>query len=197
MGVSLTKGQKISLSKDGGTLSRIFMGLGWDVAKKKGGGLLGGLFGGGGAADIDLDASCLVFDDANNIVDVVWFRQLQGMNGIINHSGDNLTGEGDGDDEKISIDLSRLPANVKALVFTVNSFRGQTFAEVANAYCRVVDETNGSELARFDLSESGPHTGMVMAKIYRHNNEWKLHAVGDKTNGQTFNDMAPQINAVL
>ncbi|GHU06378.1 tellurium resistance protein TerZ [Alphaproteobacteria bacterium] len=197
MGVSLTKGQKISLSKDGGgSLSRVFMGLGWDVAKKKGGGFLKGLLGGGGG-EIDLDASCLAFSESGDLLDAIWFRQLQGLNGVIRHSGDNRTGEGEGDDETIHVDLSRLPANVKALVFTVNSFLGQTFEQVANAYCRVVDETNGKELARFDLSESGPHTGMVMAKIYRHNDEWKLHAIGEKTNGKTFNDMAPQINAAL
>jgi tellurium resistance protein TerZ len=193
MSVSLTKGQKVSLSKDGASLSRITMGLGWDVAKK--GGLLGGLFGGGG--DIDLDASCLVFDESGQLVGEVWFRQLQGMSGAIIHTGDNLTGAGDGDDEAIKVDLSKLPATVKSLVFTVNSFRGQTFEKVANATCRVVDEVTGKELARFTLSESGPHTGLVMAKIYRHNGEWKLHAIGDKTNGRTFHEMMPAITAAL
>jgi tellurium resistance protein TerZ len=194
MSVSLTKGQKVSLSKDGASLSRITMGLGWDVAKK--GGLLGGLFGGGGG-DIDLDASCLVFDESGQLVGEVWFRQLQGMSGAIVHTGDNLTGAGDGDDEAIKVDLSKLPATVKSLVFTVNSFRGQTFEKVANATCRVVDEVTGKELARFTLSESGPHTGLVMAKIYRHNGEWKLHAIGDKTNGRTFHEMMPAITAAL
>ncbi|ABC21694.1 TerD family protein [Rhodospirillum rubrum] len=194
MGVSLTKGQKVSLSKDGAGLTRIFMGLGWDAAKK--GGLLGGLFGGGGG-DIDLDASCLVFDDAGQPVDQIWFRQLSGVNGAIVHTGDNVTGAGDGDDETIKVDLSRLPASVKSLVFVVNSFRGQTFDKVANAKCRVVDDTSGVELASFTLSEAGSHTGLVMAKIYRHNDEWKIHAIGEKTVGKTFHDMMPAIQGTL
>lgn len=193
MSVSLTKGQKVSLSKDGASLTRIFMGLGWDVAKK--GGLLGGLF--GGNEDIDLDASCLVFDESGKLVGEVWFRDLKGMNGAIVHTGDNLTGAGDGDDETIKVDLSKLPATVKSLVFTVNSFRGQTFDKVANAYCRVVDEVSGKELAKFALGESGGHTGLVMAKIYRHNGEWKIHAIGEKTTGRTFHDMMPAIQSAL
>lgn len=193
MGVSLTKGQKVSLSKDGATLTRIFMGLGWDVAKK--GGLLGGLF--GGSEEIDLDASCLVFDDSGKLVGEIWFRDLKGMNGAIVHTGDNLTGAGDGDDETIKVDLSKLPGTVKSLVFTVNSFRGQSFDKVANAKCRVVDEVTGKELASFTLSEAGSHTGLIMAKIYRHNGEWKLHAIGEKTTGRTFHDMMPAITATL
>ncbi|KAF0144800.1 MAG: tellurium resistance protein TerZ [Rhodospirillaceae bacterium] len=193
MTVSLTKGQKVSLSKDGGALTRVFMGLGWNVAKK--GGFLGGLFGGG--RNIDLDASCLVFDESGQLVDEIWFRQLKGMNGAIVHTGDNLTGAGDGDDEVIKVDLARLPASVKSLVFTVNSFRGQTFDTVANASCRVVDDVSGKELAVFSLSESGSHTGLVMAKIYRHEGTWKLHAVGEKTDGRTFHDMMPTIRAAL
>ncbi len=194
MTVSLSKGQKVSLSKDGASLTRIFMGLGWDVAKK--GGLLGGLFG-GAPENIDLDASCLVFDESGKLVDEIWFRQLKGMNGAILHTGDNLTGAGDGDDETIKVDLSKLPTSVRALVFTVNSFCGQTFDKVANAYCRVVDEVSGKELAKFSLGESGGHTGLVMAKIYRHNGEWKIHAIGEKTIGRTFHDMMPAIQSAL
>lgn len=193
MSVSLSKGQKVSLSKDGASLTRIFMGLGWDVAKK--GGLLGGLF--GANDEIDLDASCLVFDESGHLVDEIWFRQLKGMDGAVVHTGDNLTGAGDGDDETIKVDLAKLPATVKSLVFTVNSFRGQTFDKVANAYCRVVDDVSGKELAKFGLSDAGSHTGMLMAKIYRHNGEWKIHAIGEKTTGRTFHDMMPAIQASL
>lgn len=193
MSISLTKGQRVSLSKNSSSLIRIFMGLGWDVAKK--GGLFSGLF--GGNEDIDLDASCLVFDESGKQVDEIWFCQLQGMDGAIVHTGDNLTGAGDGDDEIIKVDLSRLPATVKSLVFTVNSFRGQTFDKVANAYCRVVDDISGKELVKFDLSESGSHTGLIMAKIYRHGGEWKIYAIGEKTSGQTIRDMMPAITAAL
>lgn len=193
MAISLQKGQKISLSKEaGGSLAKVTMGLGWDVAKKKGG-LLGGLFGGGGGGDIDLDASCLLFDEAKNLVDAVWFRQLKSKDGSIQHTGDNLTGEGEGDDESIIVDLGRVPANVKSLVFTVNSFRGQTFETVANAYCRIVDASSNKELARYDLAAQGAHTAQIMAKVYRHNGEWKMHAIGENCSGRTFQDMMPNI----
>jgi tellurium resistance protein TerZ len=196
MSISLTKGQKISLSKDNTGLSQIFMGLGWDVGANKKGGIFGGLLG-GASGDIDLDASCLVFSDTGELVDQIWFQKLRGMKDAIIHTGDNLTGEGAGDDEVIRVDLNSLPASVKTLIFTVNSFRGQTFDMVTNAYCRVVDEKGGTELAKFNLSEAGSHTGLVMAKIYRHNGEWKLHAIGEKTTGRTFHDMMPAIQAAL
>jgi len=123
MALNLEKGQKISLNKEaGGALSIVRMGLGWDVAKSKG--MLGGLFGGGGDS-IDLDASCLMFDEQGSLKDVVWFRQLRSNDGSIQHSGDNRTGAGDGDDETITVDLNKVPATIKTLVFTVNSFLGQ------------------------------------------------------------------------
>ncbi len=142
MAISLQKGQKISLSKEsGGSLSKVIMGLGWD-AKKSGGGLLKGLFGGGGSDAIDLDASCILFDDNNKAVDTVYFGHLKSKDGSIVHTGDNRTGAGDGDDEQIIVDLDKVPANVKSLVFTVNSFTGQTFDSVENAYCRLVDSSS-------------------------------------------------------
>lgn len=195
MNVSLTKGQKISLSKqDGGQLSRIFMGLGWDVVKR--GGFLRGVLN-IGDSDIDLDASCLIFDDSGTLIDEVWFRRLEGMGGAIVHTGDNRTGAGEGDDEIIKVDLLRLPATIRSLIFTVNSFSGQTFDKVANATCRVVDDFSGKSLATFSLSEAGPHTGLIMAKLYRHDGEWKFHAIGEKTSGKTFHDMMPAIKSVL
>ena len=135
MAISLQKGQKISLSKEaGGTLTKVVMGLGWDAVKKEKKGLMGFLGGGGGAEqEIDLDASCLMFDERGQVTDSVWFRQLKSHDGSITHTGDNRTGAGDGDDEQIIVDLSRVPPQVKSLVFTVNSFTGQTFQQVANA----------------------------------------------------------------
>jgi len=188
MTISLTKGQKISLTKSGGAeLTRVSMGLGWDAKK--------GLFGLGGS--IDLDASCLLMDATGNLLDSVWFKQLQSRDGSIRHSGDNLTGAGEGDDESITLDLEQVPATVRALVFTVNSFTGQTFKNVRNAYCRIVDLGSNQELARYDLSDSGDHTGQVMAKLYRHAGEWKLHAIGESTAGRTFQDMLPAIRQNL
>ena len=195
MAVSLQKGQKISLQKEaGGTLSQVAMGLGWDMAQAStGSGFLGKLFGGGSGGSVDLDASCLLFDANKNLVDAVWFRQLRSNDGSIYHTGDNLTGVGDGDDEVIMVDLMQVPAQVQALVFTVNSFTGQTFERVANAYCRIINASNQQEIARYNLSAQGGHTAMVMAKVYRHNGEWKMHAIGEIATGRTFDNLVPLI----
>ncbi len=193
--VNLQKGQTVRLEKSGGgRLTRVAMGLGWDVRKSRG---LLGMFGGGGGGDIDLDASCLMFDGGRTMVDQVWFRQLTSKDGSIVHSGDNRTGAGDGDDEMINVDLSRLPSAVQTLVFTVNSFQGDTFEKIENAYCRLVDLTTDTEMARFDLTGSGSHTGQVMAKLTRSGDEWEMKALGEKTTGRTFHDMAPTVNATL
>jgi tellurium resistance protein TerZ len=198
MAVNLSKGQKISLEKEaGGALSQIKMGLGWDVgaAPQKSGGFLGGLFGGGGSAggSIDLDASCIMLDANKQMVDAVWFGQLQSKDSSVQHTGDNRTGAGEGDDEVINVNLSRIPDHVQALVFTVNSFTGQTFATVNNAFCRLVNASNNSEVARYDLSAQGSHTALILAKIYRHNGEWKMHAIGETASGRTFHDLMPAI----
>ena len=194
MSVNLQKGQKISLDKEaGGGLSRVTMGLGWDAIKSKG--FFG--FGGGKSDAVDLDASVVMFDESNKPVDVIWFRQLKSKDGSIVHTGDNRTGAGDGDDEQITVDLNAVPASVKALVFTVNSFTGQTFATVENAYCRLINTSNQQEVARFNLSVTGSHSAQIMAKLYRHGGEWKMHAIGENGNGRTFDDLMPQISVHL
>ena len=200
MAVNLSKGQKISLEKESGGsgLSQVIMGLGWDakkltVAKR-------GLFGSKTEQvdqEIDLDASCLLFDEGKNLLDVVWFRQLQSKDGSIRHTGDNRTGAGDGDDEQIIVNLTTVPAVVKYLVFTVNSFTGQTFEQIENAFCRIANGKNGAEIARYNLSGGGPHTAQILAKLYRHNNEWKMHAIGENASGRTFLDMLPLITSQL
>ena len=196
MGINLQKGQKISLEKEaGGGLTRIVMGLGWDAAKAKGG-MLGGLFGGGGDS-VDLDASCLLFDEGGNLLDTVWFRQLRSHDGSIQHTGDNRTGEGEGDDEQIRVDLAAVPAGVKSLVFTVCNFTGQDFSRVENAYCRIVNGANNAEVARYNLSCQGGHTAMIMAKVYRHGGEWKMHAIGEVGQGRTTAELVPQIQPQL
>lgn len=185
MALTLSKNQSISLEKTaGGGLTNISLGLGWDPVKT---GFLGKLMGSGGA--IDLDASCILLDSDLKSIDLVWFRQLQSQDGSIKHSGDNRTGDGNGDDETIYVDLQRLPASVKYLVFTVNSFTGQTFEKVENAYCRIVNAGNKSELARFNLSERGGHTGIVMASLVRESGGWEFKAIGKVTNGRTADDL--------
>lgn len=195
MAINLQKGQKISLSKEsGGALSKIVMGLGWDAKQAPSGGILKGLFGGGGKSDaIDLDASCVLFDDQNKVVDTIYFGQLKSRDGSILHTGDNRTGAGDGDDEQIKVDLDKVPANVKSLVFTVNSFSGETFDQIENAYCRIVDSSNNAEIARYTLSSQGSHTAQIMTKLYRHNGEWKMHAIGENGTGRTIDALLPQI----
>ncbi len=195
MALSLVKGQKISLEKEsGGRLTEVVMGLGWDA--KKTGGILG-LFTGGQGPSIDLDASCILFNEAGEIVDAVWFRQLQSGDGSIQHTGDNRTGAGEGDDEQIIVDLTRVPQAVKTLVFTVNSFTGQSFDKIENASCRIFEKSTGREIAKYNLTCGGSHTAMVMAKVYRHNNEWKMHAIGENASGKTFQDLLPAIKPYL
>lgn len=193
MAINLQKGQKISLSKEsGGALSKIVMGVGWD-AKKSSVGLLKGMFGGGSSSAIDLDASCVLFDEQNVVVDTVYFGQLKSRDGSIVHTGDNRTGDGDGDDEQILVDLDKIPANIKSLVFTVSSYTGQTFDTVENAYCRIIDNNDKNEVARYTLSSQGSHTAQIMAKLYRHNGEWKMHAIGENGTGRTIADLLPKI----
>lgn len=188
MAVNLSKGQKISLNKEAGSeLQTVFMGLGWDVAKS------GGFLGFGGSSDVDLDASCFVFDQNNQLIDVVYFGKLTSNDGAIQHSGDNLTGAGDGDDEMIKVTLNRLNPQVKALVFTVSSYRGQTFDKVNNAFCRLVNHANGQEVARYNLSATGNHTAQIMAKLYLHNGEWKMHAIGESASASTPDKLLPYL----
>ena len=188
MSVSLSKGQRVSLTKGGGgTLTKVRMGLGWDAVKKK------GLFGGLKSQSIDLDASCLMFDGQGQLVDQVWFQQLRSADGSVVHTGDNRTGAGDGDDESILVDLLQVPAQVASLVFVVNSFTGQDFTQIENAYCRVVDETTAGEVARYALSGSGRHNAQVMAKLTRDGQGWAMTAIGAVANGRTFHDLLPAV----
>jgi tellurium resistance protein TerZ len=184
MSISLAKGQKVSLTKaGGGTLTRVRMGLGWDAMRKKG-------FFGSKAQSIDLDASAVLFDANGGIVDTVWYSQLRSTDGSVLHTGDNLTGDGDGDDESIKVDLSAVPSNIATIVFTVNSFSGQGFSQIENAFCRLIDESNESEIARYDLTGAGPHTAQIMAKVARDGAAWSMTAIGAIATGRTVRDIA-------
>lgn len=175
--VSLQKNQTVSLMKGGRPLlSQVKMGLGWEPAFR--------------GKDIDLDASVIAYGPQRNHIDSCYFGKLSIVNGAIKHSGDNLTGEGGGDDEVIAVDLGRLPQDVTGLVFTVNSFSGQKFTEVAKAYCRLVDASSGEELVRFDLTGAEPQTGVVMAKLIRQfSGEWEMTAVGEFVKARTVRNM--------
>ncbi|MFF4544488.1 TerD family protein [Streptomyces sp. NPDC001435] len=175
--VSLQKNQTVSLVKGGSPLlSRVKMGLGWEPAFR--------------GKDIDLDASVIAYGPQRNHIDSCYFGKLTILNGAVKHSGDNLTGEGGGDDEVIVVDLGRLPQEVTGLVFTVNSFSGQKFTEVAKAYCRLLDATTDEELVRFDLTNAEPQTGVMMAKLIRQfSGEWDMTAMGDFVKARTVRNM--------
>jgi len=175
--VSLQKNQTVSLVKGGRPLlSLVQMGLGWEPAYR--------------GKDIDLDASVIAYGPQRNPVDSCYFGKLSILNGAIKHSGDNLTGEGGGDDEVITVDLGRIPQEVTGLVFTVNSFSGQKFTEVAKAYCRLLDAATGEELVRFDLTNAEPQTGVMMAKLIRqYSGEWDMTAMGDFVKARTVRNM--------
>ncbi|MEV7510791.1 TerD family protein [Streptomyces sp. NPDC090085] len=175
--ISLQKNQTVSLVKGGRPLlSQVKMGLGWEPAFRGG--------------DIDLDASVIAYGPQRNHIDSCYFGKLSILNGAIKHSGDNLTGEGAGDDEVIVVDLGRLPAEATGLVFTVNSFSGQKFTDVAKAYCRLIDAASGEELVRFDLTSAEPQTGVMMAKLIRQfSGEWEMTAMGEFVKSRTVRGM--------
>ena len=172
-GVSLQKGGNVSLTKMAPSLTAVSVGLGWDVRTTTG-------------ADFDLDASALMCGSSGKVVDdthFVFFNNLRSPDGSVEHTGDNLTGEGDGDDEVINVSLVSVPQSVEKVVFPVSIYdantRQQSFGQVTNAYIRVVDSTTGAELARYDLTEdASTETAMIFGELYRHQGEWKFRAIG-------------------
>lgn len=182
--VSLSKGQKVTLTKDGGVaLTMIRMGLGWDPIKKK------SMFG-SRDVEIDLDASAVLLA-GKDPVDLAFYNQLRTKDGSVQHTGDNRTGEGEGDDETIMVDLTRVPVHVTSLMFVVTSYEGQTFEQVQNAFCRLVDHTTGTELARYTLTGGMAFTGMLMARVYREGSSWKLQAIGEGMQARTPSETIP------
>ncbi len=187
MGVSLTKGGNVSLTKEAPNLTAVSVGLGWDVRTTTG-------------TDFDLDASAIATGADKKVVSdqhFVFFNNLKSPDGAIEHIGDNRTGEGEGDDEVINVDLQGVPANVVQLVFTVNSFTGQDFSQIANAFCRLVDEGTGEEIARYDLSGAGQHNAQIMAKVARDGQGWSMTAIGATATGRTFQHLLPAVSAHL
>ncbi|SDC65280.1 TerD family protein [Rhodococcus tukisamuensis] len=173
MGVSLTKGGNVSLTKEAPNLTAVAIGLGWDVRSTTG-------------TEFDLDASAIAAGADKKVVSdqhFVFFNNMKTPDGSIEHLGDNLTGAGEGDDEVINVDLAAVPANIESIFFPVSIYdadtRAQSFGQVRNAFIRVVDRSNGTELARYDLSEdASTETAMVFGELYRHGAEWKFRAVG-------------------
>ncbi|TDP43226.1 TerD family protein [Nocardia ignorata] len=187
--VSLQKGQRVTLRKEGAALTFVKMGLGWDPVRTR------GMFG-NRTVDIDLDASVCLFAD-QNLVDVAYYGQLSSKDGSVRHQGDNLTGEGEGDDEMILVDLTRIPAHISTLLFIVTSYKGHTFEQVQNAFCRLIDGTTNGELARYTLAGGMPFTAMAMAKVYRSGGDWKMQALGEGFQAKHPGEAVPQLGRFL
>ena len=197
MSISLQKGQKVSLTKEGKEgLDKVIVGLGWDEAKSGGkGGLFGSLFS-APTQNIDCDASAIMLKNGKlaDGKDVIYFGNLQHTSGAVKHMGDNLTGAGEGDDEQIMIELSRVPAEYDRIVFVVNIYqavqRHQHFGMIQNAFIRIVDARNRQELCKFNLSENySGMTAMIFGEAYRQNGEWKFNAVGQATTDPALPDL--------
>ncbi|GAA4324640.1 TerD family protein [Mucilaginibacter gynuensis] len=186
MAINLEKGQRISLEKSNGSkLQNICVGINWGAIEKK------GLFGFGSSKEaVDLDASCAIYDDQKQLIEVVYFGNLKSKNGAVKHSGDDLTGDMGGDDgldnEVISVDLGGLGANVTYVAFVLNSFRGQDFGSIPFASIRVYEGTPKrvtEEFAKYNISGGGfaGHVSMVLGVFYKRNGEWKFNAIGEPT----------------
>ena len=179
MPISLAKGQKINLTKDNPGLKKILVGLGWDTNRYDGG------------HDFDLDVSVFMTGangKCSGEKDFIFYNHKEHASGAVIHMGDNRTGDGNGDDEHVKVDLSKVPAEIEKIAFTVTidqaDTRGQNFGMVSNAYCRIVNEDNGEELMRFDLGEDASiETAVIMAELYRHDGEWKFNAIGSGYQG--------------
>ncbi|WP_066368298.1 TerD family protein [Neobacillus fumarioli] len=195
MAINLQKGQRIDLTKSNPGLSKILVGLGWDPVQS-GGSFFSSIFGGGNA-NIDCDASVIMLgenDRLRNNKDVIYFGNLRSADGSVQHSGDNLTGDGDGDDEQIMVDLSRVPSYIQKLVFVVNIYdcvkRRQHFGMIRNAFIRVVNPSTDQELVHYNLSDDySGKTSLIAGEIYRHGTEWKFAAIGHGTNASSLSEI--------
>ena len=190
MSISLQKGQKVSLSKERAGLSQVIIGLGWDEVQQKKG------FFAPKPLPIDCDATAFVLQNGKLVdkEDIVYFGNLRHKSGTIQHMGDNLTGAGEGDDEQIIVDLARVPAQYDLIVIIVNIYqareRQQHFGMIRNAFIRLVDGRNQSEMCRYNLTDDySGRTAMIFGEVYRHNGEWKFNAIGQGTNDNSIGDV--------
>ena len=190
MSISLQKGQKVSLSKERAGLSQVIIGLGWDEVQQKKG------FFAPKPLPIDCDATAFVLQNGKLVdkEDIVYFGNLRHKSGTIQHMGDNLTGAGEGDDEQIIVDLARVPAQYDRIVIIVNidqaRERQQHFGMIRNAFIRLVDGRNQSEMCRYNLTDDySGRTAMIFGEVYRHNGEWKFNAIGQGTNDNSIGDV--------
>ncbi|MBZ8179926.1 TerD family protein [Oscillatoria salina] len=195
MTINLQKGQQISLKKEEPDLTQLMCGLGWDLVKQKRGGLFGAF---SNTADFDLDASVLCLNAQGKVRDrsnVIYYGNLQHSSGAITHLGDNLTGEGEGDDEQVIVNLPLVPPEITKLVFTVNIYkcleREQNFGQVNNAFVRLVNSITNREIARYNLSGQSytDKTGMILAEVSRQNDDWQVTAIGEGIRVNSLQDL--------
>ncbi len=203
MAINLVKGQKIDLTKGNAGLSKIRVGLGWDAAKSKSTGLFGKIFGGQAGPNIDCDASVIMLDNQGHVnakSDVVYFGHLTHASKAVVHMGDNLTGDGEGDDEQILIELKAIPENIDKLMFVVNIYdcvnRKQDFGMIGNAFIRIVDLSTNKELLRYNLTEDySGYTALEVGEVYRHDGEWKFAATGNGTRDISLKNVVAKYQA--
>ena len=192
MSVSLQKGQKVSLSKDNAGLSKVMIGLGWDEVQQKKKGFFSAK-----PQDIDCDASAFLLIDGKlrDKKDIVYFGNLRHPSGTVQHMGDNLTGAGEGDDEQILVDLAQVPSEYDRIVVVVNIYqavqRKQHFGLIQDAFIRLVDGRNNTEMCRYNLTDDySGMTAMIFGEVYRHNGEWKFNAIGQGTTDPGIGELA-------
>ena len=192
MSVSLQKGQKVSLSKEHAGLSKMMVGLGWDEAQKAKGGFFAPK-----PKPIDCDASALLLKNGRlcDKSDIIYFGNLGHKSGALQHMGDNLTGAGEGDDEQILVDLSKIPAEYDRIVMVVNIYqavqRKQHFGMIQNAFIRLIDQRNNAEMCKYNLTDDySGMTALIFGEIYRHNGEWKFNAIGQATTDPGLGELA-------
>ena len=203
MSINLSKGDKIDLKKSNPGLSNILVGLGWDPVQQSGGGFFKSLFG-GGQADIDCDASVFMLNQEgklSGIKDLIYFGNLKCACKSVLHTGDNLTGEGTGDDEQILVNLDKVPSNIHKLLFVVNIYncvdRKQHFGMIENAYIRVEDQGNKKEIAKYNLSDNySEKTTLIVGAIYRKDGSWQFKAIGEGTKDAGLKEVMQNLDRI-
>ena len=203
MSINLSKGDKIDLKKSNPGLSNILVGLGWDPVQQSGGGFFKSLFG-GGQADIDCDASVFMLNQEgklSGIKDLIYFGNLKSACKSVLHTGDNLTGEGTGDDEQILVNLDKVPSNIHKLLFVVNIYdcvdRKQHFGMIENAYIRVEDQGNKKEIAKYNLSDNySEKTTLIVGAIYRKDGSWQFKAIGEGTKDAGLKEVMQNLDRI-
>ena len=180
MSINLKKEQKFEFNLvKSEIINQVYMGIGWDPADED--------------EEIDLDASCVVLDAENDFIDLIYFGKLLSKDEAIKHLGDNLTGDGEGDDEAINVNLKELNEDAHSIFFTITSYSGQSFEELKNCVARLVNADNGKEMCRYELNSIGDHTAVIMCKLSRQNGGWEFKALGIGTEGESADDLIEEI----